>query len=58
MTGALNDDREEAAIVDHGWGCSFNPANDDEIQEAVGATGFERRILITELSYQRDWSIR
>jgi len=46
------------AMAEHGWGRSFNAGNDDEIQETVGGSGFEYRIMIPELSYQLDWWIR
>jgi len=45
-------------MAEHGWGRSFNPGNDDEIQENVAGSGFEHWVVVQELSYQLDWSIR
>jgi len=45
-------------MVEHGWGCSFNPGNGDKIKETGGGSGFEHRIIIPELSYELDWLIR
>ena len=43
------DSRRRQGTEGDGGGLSVNTGNGDEIQETVGASGFERRIMIPEL---------